>query len=404
WTAFTVSFLISFADALDFYTMCYSMHKIADYYNTSKANMSQAITYSILQRTLGGLFSASFGSSFGQKYMVMLDMVMLGSLQVAATFCKNVNLFLIIRALFGLGMSSLFSLAILHLIKNSPQAKRTFIGATFQCSTPLAAILAAGLNIIFHEQDDSWRKMFWVSASVSYFCVIVRFIIPEYKTLQAQEVVSQPETESRQDWRARMRTARDNTIKKPWYQIKTMLQMHWRIFTYSAILMCLSTWYSHAINDTYVTFLIFGKHNRNRTANVILMIIKSTSVPGIVMSGALGQLFGIRRVVIPLGIIAMGLIPAALLPYSRWGLALGGAFLNFFTEAFLALFPAYIGRNAPSQFSIILPAMAYQLGACISSPSSQLVNVFGQNLYFHRKGQRIPAYQYVILTTALITI
>lgn len=169
WTAFIISFLISFADSLDFYTMVYSMHKIASYYNTSKANMSQAITYSILQRTLGGLFSASFGSSFGQKYMVMLDMVMLGSLQVAATFCKNVNLFLIIRALFGLGMSSLFSLASLHLIKNSPQQKRTFIGAIFQCSTPLAAILAAGLNIIFHQQDDSWRKMFWVSASISLF-------------------------------------------------------------------------------------------------------------------------------------------------------------------------------------------------------------------------------------------
>lgn len=121
------------------------------------------------------------------------------------------------------------------------------------------------------------------------------------------------------------------------------------------------------------------------------------------MSGALAQLFGIRRVVIPFGIIAISLIPAALLPYSRWGLALGGAFLNFFTEAFLALFPAYIGRNAPSQFSIILPAIAYQLGASISSPSSQLINVVGENLYFHRKGQKIPAYQQVILTAALIT-
>lgn len=52
WTAFTISFLISFADSLDFYTMVYSMHKIASFYKTSKANMSQAITYSILQRTL----------------------------------------------------------------------------------------------------------------------------------------------------------------------------------------------------------------------------------------------------------------------------------------------------------------------------------------------------------------
>lgn len=408
WTAFTISFLISFADSLDFYTMAFSIHKIANYYQTSKANMSQAITYSILQRTLGGLFSASFGSSFGQKYMIILDMILLGSLQIAATFCKNVNLFLIIRALFGLGMSSVFSLASLHLIKNSPQNKRTFVGALYQCSAPLAALLSAGLNIIFHEQDDSWRKMFWTSASISYACAIVRFIIPECKTIQAHEIVAGTEefiiSFEPQTWRSKLRNARMNTINKPWNQIKSMLSMHWRIFFYGTILMGISTWYSHSINDTYVTFLIFSKNQQNRMASIIVMIIKSTSIPAIVLSGALAQLFGIRRIAIPFGLIAMTLIPAAFLPFSSSGLALGGAFFNFFTEAFLALFPSYIDNHSPSQFNIFLPAMAFHLGSCFSSPSSQIINVLGQNLHFIRKGQRIPAYQHVILTTALITI
>lgn len=105
WVFFLVGLAAWTADAFDFHALSIQTVKLAKYYDTSKTNVTTAITLTLLLRSVGAAFFGLAGDKFGRKYPMVVNMLILGLLQVATIYSATFTQFLAVRSLFGLFVS-----------------------------------------------------------------------------------------------------------------------------------------------------------------------------------------------------------------------------------------------------------------------------------------------------------
>lgn len=104
WLYFLCGFAAWSADAFDFHALSIQQTKLAEYYGTSKTDVSTAITLTLLLRSVGAAMFGLAGDRWGRKWPMVFNMVVLGVLQIATIYSTKFEQFLAVRALFGLFM------------------------------------------------------------------------------------------------------------------------------------------------------------------------------------------------------------------------------------------------------------------------------------------------------------
>lgn len=104
WLFFIVGFLAWTADAFDFHALSIQTTKLATYFKTSNTAITEAITLTLLLRSVGAAIFGMLGDRFGRKWPMVANMIILGLLQIATIYSVNFQQFLAVRSLFGLFM------------------------------------------------------------------------------------------------------------------------------------------------------------------------------------------------------------------------------------------------------------------------------------------------------------
>lgn len=104
WVFFLVGFMAWTADAFDFHALSIQTVKLSKYYDVSKTQVTEAITLTLLLRSVGAAVFGLAGDKFGRKWPMVVNMLVLGLLQIATIYCRNFEQFLAVRSLFGLFM------------------------------------------------------------------------------------------------------------------------------------------------------------------------------------------------------------------------------------------------------------------------------------------------------------
>lgn len=104
WVFFIVGFAAWSADAFDFHALSIQTVKLASYYDVSKTRVTEAITLTLLLRSVGAAIFGLAGDKFGRKWPMVVNMLVLGLLQIATIYAQNFEQFLAVRSLFGLFM------------------------------------------------------------------------------------------------------------------------------------------------------------------------------------------------------------------------------------------------------------------------------------------------------------
>lgn len=121
WVHFLVGFFAWTADAFDFHALSIQTVKLADYYEQSKTAITTAITLTLLLRSVGAAFFGLAGDKYGRKWpmvsysaptnarscvdtLQVVNMIVLGLLQICTIYSATFNQFLAVRSLFGLFM------------------------------------------------------------------------------------------------------------------------------------------------------------------------------------------------------------------------------------------------------------------------------------------------------------
>jgi MFS family permease len=98
------SFAAWAADAFDFHSLSIQQVKLASYFKTSKTDISTAITLTLLLRSVGAAIFGLAGDKFGRKWPMVLNMIILGLLQIGTIYAQTYSQFIAVRSLFGIFM------------------------------------------------------------------------------------------------------------------------------------------------------------------------------------------------------------------------------------------------------------------------------------------------------------
>lgn len=132
WLFFIVGLAAWCADAFDFHSLSIQTVKLAKYYDTSKTNVTTAITLTLLLRSVGAAFFGIAGDKYGRKYPMVVNMIVLGLLQIATIYSKTFGQFLAVRSLFGLFMGGVYGNAISMALENCPGNARGLMSGILQ--------------------------------------------------------------------------------------------------------------------------------------------------------------------------------------------------------------------------------------------------------------------------------
>ena len=377
WLFFVVGFLAWTADAFDFHALSIQTVKLAKYYDTTKTNITTAITLTLLLRSIGAALFGLAGDKFGRKWPMVINMIVLGLLQIATIYSTTFQQFLAVRSLFGLFMGGVYGNAIAMALENCPVNARGLMSGILQQGYSFGYVLAACANLGVGGDTNSWKTVFWIAAGFSIAVGLVRICFPESQQFIQAKKSGKPKVTPAAFWR----------------ETRQMLAKEWRMCIYCIILMTWFNYYSHTSQDSYTTFLLTQKEFNNAAASRGSILMKVGACVGGTCIGYLSQFIGRRRAMVGAALISACLIPAWILPTSEKSLSASGFFMQFFVQGAWGVIPIHLNELSPPAFRSSFPGITYQLGNMISSPSAQIVNAIAEShLITGVGGNRVESY------------
>ncbi|RDA95903.1 hypothetical protein CP533_5206 [Ophiocordyceps camponoti-saundersi (nom. inval.)] len=369
WLFFLVGLAAWTADAFDFHALAVQTVKLARHFGRSKTDISLAITLTLMLRSVGAVFFGLASDGWGRKWPMVVNMLVLGALQIATIYCSTYAQFLAVRSLFGLFMGGVYGNAIAMALEQCPSNARGLLSGILQQGFSMGYILTAGANLAVGGSVESWKTIFWIGAGFSIAVGLIRILLPE----------------SKED-------DRDGTESKSAVDflnsIKAMLREEWKLSIYCILLMTCFNFYSHASQDSYTTFLLTQKQLDNSSASRASMLMKSGACIGGCVLGHVSQVFGRRRTMAAT-VLASGLmIPAWILPTGEKALSATGFIMQFFVQGAWGVIPIHLNELSPTAFRSTFPGVVYQLGNMLASPAAQIVNAVAERTHIKVAGQK----------------
>jgi len=368
---FIACFLGWSLDAFDFFILILCVNALATQFHEKISTVSEAIFWTLAMRPLGAFLFGMMADRFGRRPTLMLNVVTYSIFELASAFAPTLKIFLITRALFGIGMGGEWGVGAAFAFETLPAEGRGFFSGLLQEGYVIGYFMAA---LVYKTLFPSfgWRGMFVIGAIPS---VIVIYMLAKVEESPA--------------WR-QGRVAR-NAESRLGHDILS----HAGLFVFLVLLMFAFNSFSHGTQDLYPTFLESNvKLNAPMTANIV-MIYDVGALLGGILFGMWSERIGRRRAIVIAALLAIPVIPLWAYAHSFAVLALGGFLMQFMVQGAWGVIPAHLNECSPASVRGTLPGFAYQLGNLLSSRNA----VIQAKLVERRFGGRYPP---VLAWTVLI--
>src|SRR4051812_7913333 len=128
-SAVFASFLGWTLDAFDFFLVGMSLTAIAREFGRSDAAIALSITITLAFRPLGAIIFGLMADRYGRRLPLMINLVFFSIIEVLSGFAPTYASFLVLRALFGIGMGGEWGVgASLAMEKVPPRLRGLFSG------------------------------------------------------------------------------------------------------------------------------------------------------------------------------------------------------------------------------------------------------------------------------------
>src|SRR5881409_2379823 len=148
-------------DAFDFFLVVMTLTAIAKEFGTSDAAIAFSITLTLAFRPVGALFFGLLADRYGRKLPLMADLVFYSVLEVLSGLAPDYTTFLVLRALFGIGMGGEWGVGASLVMEKVPPRWRGVLSGLLQEGYALGYLLAACCYFTVFP-SWGWRAMFFV--------------------------------------------------------------------------------------------------------------------------------------------------------------------------------------------------------------------------------------------------
>lgn len=354
--AVTASFLGWTLDAFDYFLVVYCLTAIGSEFHRTDAQMALTITVTLAFRPVGAFLFGLMADRYGRRIPLMVDLIFYSVIEVSTGFAPGYTSFIILRALFGIGMGGEWGVgASLAMEKVSPKF-RGLISGILQQGYALGNMLAA-LSYFFLFHRWGWRPMFFIGGLPALLALFVRLRVKESEVWQ-------------------------KTRHSDWRELRRSIFSNWRLFLFLTLLMTCMNFASHGTQDMYPTFLQRYWHFDASKRSLISAFSGVGALCGGVIIGYFSDLRGRRFAIVTGLLLGVAVIPLwALAPNTA--LLVAGAFLmQFMVQGAWGVIPAHLSELSPDSVRGFLPGFAYQCGVLISGSIAFLQALFAEHFSY----------------------
>src|SRR5467141_1780037 len=154
-------------------------------FGTSIAKLSYAITLTLAMRPVGAFIFGLLGDRFGRRMPLMIDIIFYSVMELLTAFSPNYSVFLIFRALYGIGMGGEWGLGASLAMESLPTEARGLASGILQQGYSFGFLLAAIVYWLVFPHFG-WRGLFVAGAMPALLVLFIRTKVPESPTWQRQ--------------------------------------------------------------------------------------------------------------------------------------------------------------------------------------------------------------------------
>ncbi len=329
---------------------------IAKEFGRSDADVAFSITLTLAFRPVGAFIFGLLADRYGRRLPLMLDLIFYSVVEVLSGLAPSYASFLVLRALFGIGMGGEWGVgASLVMEKVPPRLRGVFSGLLQQGYA--AGYLLAALCYFFIFPHWGWRPLFFIGGLPALLALYVRFRVKESEV-----------------WR---RTRHDS-----WRHLGRAIVSHWRVFLYLWALMTMMNFVSHGTQDLYPTFLQRDWGFTPQRRAVLTAISMVGALTGGILLGLYSDRIGRRRAIALALAGAFVMIPAWAFAPSLPVLVLGAFGMQFMVQGAWGVIPAHITELSPDSVRGFLPGFAYQCGVLVAGTVAYIEALFAARLTY----------------------
>jgi SHS family lactate transporter-like MFS transporter len=328
-------------DAFDFFVVVMTLTAIAKEFGRSDAEIALSITLTLAFRPVGAFIFGLLADRYGRRLPLMLDLIFYSIVEVLSGLAPSYWSFLVLRALFGIGMGGEWGVGASLVMEKVPARLRGVFSGLLQQGYAAGYLLAA-LCYLFVFPRWGWRPMFFIGGLPALLALYVRFQVKESEVWQ-------------------------RTRHHDWAGLGRAILSHWKLFFYIWVLMTMMNLVSHGTQDLYPTFLQRDWGFTPERRAILTMIASVGALTGGVLFGLYSDRIGRRRAIVLALAGALVMIPAWAFAPSLPILVLGAFGMQFMVQGAWGVIPAHITELSPDSVRGFLPGFAYQCGVALAA-------------------------------------
>src|SRR5467141_1622297 len=270
-------------DAFDFFLVVVTLTAIAKEFHRTDKEIALSLALTLGFRPVGAFIFGLLADRYGRRLPLMLDLVFYSVVEVLSGLAPNYATFMVLRALFGIGMGGEWGVGASLAMEKVPPKLRGVLSGLLQEGYAAGYLLAA-VCYFFVFPRWGWRPMFFIGGLPALLALFVRYRVEESEVWQ-------------------------RTRHKDWSSLGRGIASHWKLFLYLTLLMAGMNFVSHGTQDMYPTFLQrdWGFSPQKRAALTAFSMVGA--IIGGVSFGYLSDRIGRRRSIVLAPVLAMLVIP-----------------------------------------------------------------------------------------------
>jgi MFS transporter, SHS family, lactate transporter len=331
-------------DAFDFFVIVFLYDALAREFNVPKKAIIATTVATLALRPVGALLFGVLADRYGRRIPLMLNVIYFSAIELACGFAPNYTTFLILRALFGIGMGGEWGVGASLAMEAAPVRWRGILSGILQSGYSTGYLLAA-VAARFVLPAWGWRPMFWLGALPALLALYIRTKVPESEAWEQH---------------------RAGSI----FEVLRVLASNWKRFIYLVVLMTFMMFLSHGTQDLYPDFLKeVHKLTSERVANIAI-VYNFAAIVGAIIFGAFSQKTGRRK-----GMIAALGLCLLIIPFWAFGAGPLAVFvapmlMQMGVQGAWGVIPIHLNELAADAARGLMPGLAYQLGILLASPTN----------------------------------
>jgi len=333
-------------DAFDFFVVVFLIDTLAQHFGVPKKDIVRTLTATLAMRPVGAVLFGLLADRYGRRIPLMANVIYFSIIELLCGFSANFTAFIILRALFGIGMGGEWGVGASLAMEAAPVRWRGVLSGILQSGYSIGYLLAA-IAARFLLPAWGWRPMFWIGALPALLALYIRTKVPESEAWKQHRAASTG-------------------------QVLRIVAAEWKRFVYLVVLMTFMMFLSHGTQDLYPDFLKeVHRISAVMVAN-IAMIYNVGAVVGAIIFGHLSQVAGRRK-----GMTAALALSLLLIPLWAFGSGLATIIAASFlmqagVQGAWGVVPVHLSELSVDAARGLMPGLAYQLGILLASPTNSV--------------------------------